>query len=152
MCLAQDVGCPAAIDCPKASHAADHILPRAYDSMLPAGARTAIPAPDRAPDGMDLSCENAITAPGGAVPLPSAQQAVKLQLELHDAKPQSPTSVLPATNLLDTTYHSFHGLADAYPELYQQAAAAGQPCFHACALAWLCFQHAPRCLTLTETS
>lgn len=41
-------------------------------------------------------------------------------------KPSSPTSVLPSQGLGDTTYHSFHGLADAYPELYKAAAAAGR--------------------------
>ena len=41
-------------------------------------------------------------------------------------KPSSPTSVLPSQSLGDTTYHSFHGLADAYPELYKAAAAAGR--------------------------
>ena len=42
------------------------------------------------------------------------------------SKPSSPTSVLPSAGLGDTTYNSFHGLADAYPELYKQAAAAGR--------------------------
>jgi len=53
--------------------------------------------------------------------------------DLHDkgtvltlSKPSSPTSVLPSAGLGDTTYNSFHGLADAYPELYKQAAAAGR--------------------------
>ncbi len=53
--------------------------------------------------------------------------------DLHDkgtgltlSKPSSPTSVLPTAGLGDTTYNSFHGLADAYPELYKQAAAAGR--------------------------
>ena len=41
-------------------------------------------------------------------------------------KPSSPTSVLPSQGLGDTTYHSFHGLAEAYPELYKAAAAAGR--------------------------
>ena len=44
-------------------------------------------------------------------------------------KPSSPTSVLPNQGGLgvgDTTYHSSHGLADAYPELYKAAAAAGR--------------------------
>ena len=41
-------------------------------------------------------------------------------------KPSSPTSVLPSSGLGDTTYCSFHGLADAYPELYKAAAAAGR--------------------------
>ena len=41
-------------------------------------------------------------------------------------KPTSPTYVLPSQGLGDTTYHSFHGLADAYPELYKAAAAAGR--------------------------
>lgn len=42
------------------------------------------------------------------------------------SKPSSPTSVLTNEGLGDTTYHSFFGLADAYPELYREAAAAGQ--------------------------
>ena len=42
------------------------------------------------------------------------------------SKPSSPTSVLPSQGLGDTTYHSFHGLAEAYPELYKAAAAAGR--------------------------
>ena len=42
------------------------------------------------------------------------------------SKPSSPTSVLPSAGLGDTTYNNFHGLADAYPELYKQAAAAGR--------------------------
>ncbi|KAL3149048.1 hypothetical protein ABBQ32_001893 [Trebouxia sp. C0010 RCD-2024] len=44
-------------------------------------------------------------------------------------KPSSPTSVLPNQGGLgagDTTYHSLHGLAEAYPELYKAAAAAGR--------------------------
>ncbi|DBA97561.1 TPA: hypothetical protein ACH3X1_015253 [Trebouxia sp. C0004] len=66
----------------------------------------------------------------------SAAAAVALAAkgaELHDkgtvltlSKPSSPTSVLPTAGLGDTTYNSFYGLADAYPELYKQAAAAGQ--------------------------
>lgn len=58
--------------------------------------------------------------------LSPAQMAAQLQSELNAAKPQSPTSVLPTADLLNTTYHNFYGLAEAYPELYQQAAAAGQ--------------------------
>ena len=43
-------------------------------------------------------------------------------------KPSSPTSVLPSQGLGlgDTTYHNFYGLAEAYPELYRAAAAAGR--------------------------
>lgn len=66
------------------------------------------------PTGMTSLCASA------------AQAAVRLQSELNAAKPQSPTSVLPTADLLDTTYHSFYGLAEAYPELYQQAAVAGK--------------------------
>ena len=69
------------------------------------------------------STQPAIEAPAAAV-----QGA-----DLHDkgtvltlSKPSSPTSVLPSAGLGDTTYNSFHGLADAYPELYKQAAAAGR--------------------------
>lgn len=43
-------------------------------------------------------------------------------------KPSSPTSVLPSQGLglVDTTYHNIYGLAEAYPELYRAAAAAGR--------------------------
>lgn len=58
-----------------------------------------------------------------------AQQAAAgaaLGKEHNLSKPSSPTSVLPGSSLSDTTYHSFFGLADAYPELYLAAAAAGK--------------------------
>ena len=53
-------------------------------------------------------------------------EALLLSKEASLHKPCSPTSVLASTGLGDTTYHKFHGLADAYPDLYQAAAAAGK--------------------------
>ena len=73
--------------------------------------------------------------PGSTQPVTegTAAAAAAEGADLHDkgtvltlSKPSSPTSVLPTAGLGDTTYNSFHGLADAYPELYKQAAAAGR--------------------------
>ena len=70
---------------------------------------------------------------GSTQPATEGAAAAAEGADLHDkgtvltlSKPSSPTSVLPTAGLGDTTYYSFHGLADAYPELYKQAAAAGR--------------------------
>ncbi len=78
-------------------------LPRKASSAQPATQTTAAAA--AVAEGADLQDKGAV---------------------LTLSKPSSPTSVLPSAGLGDTTYNSFHGLADAYPELYKQAAAAGR--------------------------
>ena len=87
----------------KSTGACTGSLPRQASSIQPATEATAAAA--AAAEGADLQDKHAV---------------------LTLSKPSSPTSVLPTVGLGDTTYNSFHGLADAYPELYKQAAAAGR--------------------------
>lgn len=92
-----------------------------------------------AANGITHGTTNGITplASEAALPHPGVHHATTLAAPTGEAawvgnegsmsKPSSPTSVLPNQGGLgDTTYHSSHGLADAYPELYRAAAAAGR--------------------------
>ena len=79
---------------------------------------------------LEQSGGGSMAKPASSVKSGSLQQgataAAVLGKDLGLTKPSSPTSVLPGGGLGDTTYTSFHGLADAYPELYKAAAEAGK--------------------------
>lgn len=108
---------------PAAGAAQQAHISNAANSLLPVEAATLLP--DQNSTLIDpVAAAAAATASGSYAA--AAPGALLLSKKASLQKPSSPTSVLPSTGLGDTTYHSFHGLADAYPELYQAAAAAGK--------------------------